>query len=225
MKALPEAGVQAVLFDLDGTLVDSAVDLYAALCIYCDQNGVGAPPYATVRAVASRGARAILRSAFGDDEENLSCRMPSYLDIYARLKSQHTRPFAGIESLLAKLENAAVIWGIVTNKPTFLARDVLKDMGWYQRSAALVCGDTLVQRKPHPAPVNLACEQIGVTPQQCLFVGDDRRDVEAGRAAGLYTVAAGWGYLGGENPAHWCADALCEHPYQLASMLGFEPVA
>ncbi|TAM29195.1 MAG: HAD family hydrolase [Rhodanobacter sp.] len=224
MKSLP-ADVQAVLFDLDGTLLDSAADLYAALQIYCDEVGAAAPPYDVVREVVSRGGRAILRCAFAEDDEALLVRMPRYLDIYAGIMAQHTRPFDGIEPLLAAIEARDLRWGIVTNKPGFLTEELIKRMDWDLRASAVVCGDTLPVKKPDPAPVLLACQRAGVEPARCLFVGDDRRDVQAGRDAGLYTVAVRWGYLDGGNPDEWGADAVFDHPRQLAELLGLEVMA
>lgn len=224
MKSLP-AGVQAVLFDLDGTLLDSAADLYAALQIYCGETGATVPPYGIVREVVSRGGRAILRCAFAEDDEALLARMPRYLDIYAGIMARHTRPFDGIEPLLAAIEARDLRWGIVTNKPGFLTEELIKRMDWDLRASAVVCGDTLPVKKPDPAPVLLACEHAGVEPACCLFVGDDRRDVQAGRAAGLYTVAVRWGYLDGGNPDEWGADVVLDHPRQLAELLGLEVTA
>jgi phosphoglycolate phosphatase len=211
--------VQAVLFDLDGTLLDSAVDLYAALQAYCAEVDAAMPPYAMVREVVSRGGRAILRCAFAEDDAALLLRMPRYLDIYADIMARHTRPFDGIEPLLAALESAGLSWGIVTNKPGFLTEELIKRIDWDLRASAVVCGDTLPVKKPDPAPVLLACEHAGVEPVRCVFVGDDARDVEAGRAAGLYTVAARWGYLDGGDPANWGADAVISHPRELAELL------
>jgi phosphoglycolate phosphatase len=224
MKPLP-GGIQAVLFDLDGTLLDSATDLYAALRIYCDEVGAAVPPYEVVREVVSRGGRAILRCAFAEDDEALLRRMPRYLAIYAEVMARHTRPFDGIEPLLAGLEAADLRWGIVTNKPAFLTEELIKRIDWDLRASAVVCGDTLPVKKPDPAPVLLACEHAGVEPARCLFVGDDARDVQAGHAAGLYTVAVRWGYLDGGDPDAWGADAVLDHPRQLAAMLGLAVAA
>jgi phosphoglycolate phosphatase len=224
MRPLP-GGVQAVLFDLDGTLLDSATDLHAALRIYCDEVGAAVPPYEVVREVVSRGSRAILRCAFAEDDDALTRRMPRYLAIYADIMAQHTRPFDGIEPLLAALEAADLRWGIVTNKPGFLTEELIKRMDWDLRASAVVCGDTLPVKKPDPAPVLLACEHAGVDPARCLFVGDDARDVQAGHAAGLYTLAVRWGYLDGGDPDAWGADAVLDHPRQLAAMLGLAVAA
>jgi len=219
MKPFPE-NIQGVLFDLDGTLLDSAPDLYAALKVQCEEMQVAAPPYAMVREVVSRGSRAILRCAFADlDDSALLALMPRYLELYQAMMAEHTRPFDGVDELLATLEAQGIQWGVVTNKPGFLTDDLLVRIGWMSRAAAVVSGDTLPVKKPDPAPVLLACERAGLDPSRCLFVGDDRRDVLAGGAAGLYTVAVSWGYLDGGDPSQWNADLVVDRPSDLTARL------
>jgi phosphoglycolate phosphatase len=138
---------------------------------------------------------------------------------------RHTRPFEGIDALLDALEANGLAWGIVTNKPGYLTDDLVRQIGWSSRVCAVVSGDTLPVRKPDPAPVLLACERGGLEPARCLFVGDDRRDVQAGNDAGLYSVAVHWGYLDGGDPHAWGADALVEHPRQLAELLRLKVLA
>ncbi len=215
MKPFPE-NIQGVLFDLDGTLLDSAPDLYAALKTQCEEMQVAVPPYAMVREVVSRGSRAILRCAFPDlDDDALMALVPRYLEIYHAVMAEHTRPFDGVDELLASLESQGIAWGVVTNKPGFLTDELLVRIGWAPRAAAVVSGDTLPVKKPDPAPVLLACECAGLDPSRCLFVGDDRRDVMAGAAAGMYTVAVRWGYLDGGDPLQWNADLVVDHPSDL----------
>ncbi|HEX7814372.1 phosphoglycolate phosphatase [Dyella sp.] len=217
MKSLPDS-IQGVLFDLDGTLLDSAPDLYAALARQCQEENQAAPPYEPVREVVSRGTRAILRQGFPQhDEADIQALVPRYLAIYEAMLAEHTRPFDGIDAMLATLERHGVAWGVVTNKPGFLTDLLLERIGWTPRACAVVAGDTLPVRKPDPAPVLLACARAGLDPACCLFVGDDRRDVMAGHAAGLYTVAVAWGYLDGGNPEQWDADALIDHPARIAA--------
>ncbi|MFC5526476.1 phosphoglycolate phosphatase [Rhodanobacter ginsengisoli] len=224
MNPLP-SDIQGVLFDLDGTLLDSAPDLYAALVIQCAEEGVPPPPYAPVRELVSRGARAVLRHAFaGRGEPALESLVPRYLELYQDVMAQQTTAFDGIDDLLARIEAAGLRWGIVTNKAGFLTDELLGRIGWADRASAVVCGDTLAVKKPDPAPVLLACERAGISPAHCLFVGDDRRDVEAGAAAGLYTVAVSWGYLDGGDPHAWGADAVLDHPAALAALLQLQPV-
>ncbi|AGG88348.1 phosphoglycolate phosphatase [Rhodanobacter denitrificans] len=225
MKPLP-GNIQGVLFDLDGTLLDSAPDLYAALQVQCAEEGVPPPPYAPVREVVSRGARAVLRCAFADrGEDGLVALVPRYLQLYQDVMVRQTRAFEGIDELLARIEAHGLRWGIVTNKAGFLADELVVRIGWAGRVDAVVCGDTLAVKKPDPAPVLLACERAGVAPAQSLFVGDDRRDVQAGAAAGLYTVAVSWGYLDGGDPHTWGADAVLDHPAELAELLKLQPVS
>lgn len=218
MNPLSES-TQGVLFDLDGTLLDSAPDLHAALAVYCGEVGAAVPSYAAVRTVVSRGSRAILRCAFDEADESLFERMPRYLELYHGMMSRHTRPFEGVEALLDALESNGIAWGIVTNKPGYLTDDLVEQIGWAERACAVVSGDTLPVRKPDPAPVLLACERAGLDPARCVFVGDDRRDVQAGHAAGLYTVAVQWGYLDGGDPHAWEADAVIAHPRELIELL------
>lgn len=219
MKPLPPT-LEGVLFDLDGTLLDSAPDLYAALKRQCEEEGAPVPAYAPVREVVSRGARAVLRCAFGQlGEPAVEARVDRYLELYEAEMGQATRPFEGIEPMLGQLEAAGVRWGIVTNKAGFLTDELLRRIGWAGRASAVVSGDTLPVKKPDPAPVRLACERAGIDPIRSLFVGDDRRDVMAGAAAGLYTVAVAWGYLDGGDPRQWNADAVLDTPDQFARWL------
>ncbi|RCS31047.1 phosphoglycolate phosphatase [Rhodanobacter denitrificans] len=225
MKPLPQ-NIQGVLFDLDGTLLDSAPDLYAALLAQCAEEDMPPPPYAPVREVVSRGARAVLRCAFAArGEPALETLVPRYLQLYQDVMAQQTRAFDGIDELLARIEAHGLRWGIVTNKAGFLTDELVARIGWAGRAGAVVCGDTLAVKKPDPAPVLLACERAGVAPEHSLFVGDDRRDVQAGAAAGLYTVAVSWGYLDGGDPHGWGADKVLDHPAELAELLQLQPVA
>jgi phosphoglycolate phosphatase len=219
MKTLPQ-NIQGVLFDLDGTLLDSAVDLYGALKLQCMEMGVAVPPFEPVRAVVSRGSRAILRCAFPDIEESqLLTLVPRYLELYEAVMAEHTRPFDGVDELLATMEAQGIVWGIVTNKPAFLTDELVQRIGWSHRAMAVVSGDTLPVKKPDPAPVLLACERAGLDPTRCLFVGDDQRDILAGGAAGMYTIAVQWGYLDGGDPHQWNADLVLDQPSDLTALL------
>lgn len=200
---------QAVLFDLDGTLADSAPDLVAALAALCDEIGHAAPDPQVVSRVVSAGGRAILRSGLpGFDEPRIEELLPRYLDLYAQRGNAATALYAGIEPVLAGLEARGIAWGVVTNKVGWLAAPLLDHLGLATRCAALVAGDTLARRKPDPDPVLHACALLKVDPARTLFVGDDLRDIEAGRAAGTATVAAAWGYLNGGDPHAWGADQV-----------------
>lgn len=225
MKTFP-THLQGLLFDLDGTLLDSAPDLYGALVRQCAEEGIESPGYATVREVVSRGSRAILRCAFAARGEPAIERLvPRYLALYEQVMAESTRPFDGVDALLGRIEALGLRWGVVTNKPGFLTDALLARIGWASRAAAIVSGDTLPVKKPDPAPVLLACDRAGVDPSRCVFVGDDRRDVQAGRAAGMHTVAVRWGYLDGGDPDAWGADTVIDHPDQLTALLAPPPVA
>ncbi len=225
MKSIPE-NLQGVLFDLDGTLLDSAPDLYTALVAQCAEEVVPPPAYARVREVVSRGSRAILRCAFAARGDAAIERLvPRYLELYQRGMAQQTTAFDGVDDLLARIEAQGLRWGIVTNKPGFLTDELIVRIGWSGRAGAVVSGDTLPVKKPDPAPVLLACERAGIVPGRGVFVGDDRRDVQAGAAAGMYTVAVSWGYLDGGDPHTWGADVVIDHPAGLAELLQLQPAA
>jgi len=212
---------RAVLFDLDGTLIDSAPDLVAAVAALCAELGAPPPDRAQVRRVVSAGGRAMLRAGLpGADDAMIDQWLPRFLDLYSVRMTEHTRLYDGMTALLARLESSGIAWGIVTNKPGWLAQPLLATMDFHRACATLVAGDTLPVRKPDPAPVLLACAQIGVAPEDAVMIGDDERDVRAGRAAGTCTVVAGWGYLDGGDPRAWGADCVVGAPSELAGVLG-----
>ncbi|UXI70036.1 phosphoglycolate phosphatase [Tahibacter amnicola] len=212
--------LDAVLFDLDGTLVDSAPDLIHAiqrLCVALEQPAADAE---AVRAVVSKGGRAMLQKGLPHyDPDQREALLERFLAMYAENIAEHSRPYAGVESLLRAIEQRGARWGIVTNKPGWLARPLVQQLGWSARAASLVSGDCLPVKKPDPAPVLHACELAGVRPERCAYVGDDLRDIEAGRSAGMLTVAAAWGYLNGEDPATWAADLVSRSADELTRAL------
>jgi phosphoglycolate phosphatase len=217
--------LDGVFFDLDGTLLDSGLDLYGALLDLCAEQGVAPPPYEVVRPVVSRGSRAIITAGFpGIDAEQLLALVPRYLDIYEANMARHTVPFDGVEAMLAGLDAAGVRWGIVTNKPGFLTDGLLPQAVPHWKPAAVVSGDTLPVKKPDPAPVLHACALAGSDPARSVFVGDDRRDIQAGNAAGLFTVAVRWGYLDGGDPDTWNADVVLDDVDALATLLGVREI-
>lgn len=212
--------LQAVLFDLDGTLADSAPDLVAALAVLCAEIGVPAPDAIAVSQVVSAGGKAILRRGIPSiDEARIDELLPRYLDLYASRGNHLTALYPGVDDMLRELESRDVPWGIVTNKAGWLAAPVVEQLGLAERCKVLVAGDTLPQRKPDPAPVLYACAQMGVDPTRMIFVGDDLRDVEAGRSAGARTIAAGWGYLNGGDPNQWGADHVIDSVAALTPLL------
>ncbi|HMM65806.1 MAG TPA: HAD-IA family hydrolase [Dokdonella sp.] len=216
-------GLRAVLFDLDGTLADSAPDLVAALATLCAEIGEREPDPVAVSRVVSAGGRAILRCGLpGADEARIEALLPRYLDLYAQRGNASTRLYPGIDAILLDLESRGIAWGVVTNKVGWLAAPVVEKLGLGARCAALVAGDTLARRKPDPDPVLHACSLLGVEPQATIFVGDDLRDIEAGRAAGTRTIAAAWGYLNGGDPHDWRADRIAESVADLTACLGLD---
>lgn len=207
----------AVLFDLDGTLLDSAPDFVATIALMAAQRDWPAAGIAVLRPVVSKGSRAMLAAAFPQlPPAELEALVPEFLATYQGLIGRHALLFDGVAAMLDALEAAGTLWGIVTNKPEYLARDILPQHGWQQRCAVLVGGDSLAQKKPHPLPLLHAAGQIGMTPGQCVYVGDDERDILAARAAGMPSVAALWGYrLDADDPLAWGADRLCAHAAEL----------
>jgi len=213
--------LRAVLFDLDGTLVDSAPDLIAAVQALCNELGAPAPDADAVRRVVSAGGRAMLREGLpGADDVMIDQWLPRFLDLYSVNMAEHTRLYDGMDAVLRGFEASGIAWGIVTNKPGWLARPLLDLLHLDQRCAALVTGDCLNVRKPDPAPVLYACELAHVDAAATAFVGDDLRDVQAGRAAGTLTIAAAWGYLNGGDPGAWGADRVVDLPSGLPRALG-----
>jgi phosphoglycolate phosphatase len=208
---------KAVLFDLDGTLLDSAPDMVAA--IDAMRTARGQPPMSleALRPHVSKGARAMVKAAFPDVfEEERERWIPEFLDCYQRALGRHGALFDGVDAMLVALENAGCVWGIVTNKPEYLARQLMPVLGWEQRCAVLIGGDTLSARKPDPLPLIVAAERIGVAPEACVYVGDDERDIIAARAAGMPSVVALWGYrLDEDNPVAWQGDVMIDVPSQL----------
>ena len=215
------AKISGVFFDLDGTLVDSAPDLIAAMRRLRVELGEPAADDAAVGAVVSKGGRAMLRRGFPDAaDERIEMLLPRFLEIYSQSIATHTRTYAGIDDVLGALEARSLPWGVVTNKPGWLARALLAELTLSHRCAALVSGDCLPQKKPDPAPLLHACVLAGVYAADAVYVGDDARDIEAGRRAGMRTIAASWGYLNAEDPRDWQADCVLQRPSDLLTALG-----
>jgi phosphoglycolate phosphatase len=223
MKPFPSSPLfKGVFFDLDGTLADTAPDLVAAANLMRSTRGLPELPFAELRPRASAGARGLIQGAFGYSPEHpdFETLRDEFLNNYAQNICVHSQLFEGMDELLTQLEHQQVAWGIVTNKVGRLTTPLLKLMGLDQRSQANISGDTTPFAKPHPAPVLRAAELCGLDPKQCLYVGDDLRDVEAGRAAGMKTVAAAYGYCGcDEHFSDWGADFIIHHPSELHAIL------
>lgn len=214
--------LRAVLFDMDGTLLDSAPDFIAICQAMRAERQL--PPIAEkrVRDQVSGGARAMVATTFemNPEDEGFEALRQEFLDRYQEHCATLTRPFDGIEQLLADIEHAKLRWGVATNKPVRYAEPIMQHLGLAQRSAVLVCPDHVSNSKPDPEMLLLACEQLGLPPGETLFIGDDARDIEAGRAAGCRTAAVTYGYIHpDDNPRHWGADVVVDHPNELRAVL------
>jgi 2-phosphoglycolate phosphatase len=205
------SNIRTVLFDLDGTLADTAPDLAFALNEVRREQDCEPLPFERIRPVVSHGGIALIKLGFDIDEtapqfDSLRQRL---LAIYREHIVRETTLFEGMEKVLEEIEGRGLNWGVVTNKPGWLTEPLLEGLALKERAAAIVSGDTLDERKPHPAPMLLACEQAGSSAAQCLYVGDAERDIEAGRNAGMRTLVALFGYIGeGDSPEQWQADGM-----------------
>jgi len=214
--------VRAVLFDLDGTLIDSAPDLAGAGNDMRAARGLPLLPLAHFRPMVGAGARGMVGRALQakPGDAGFEALRDEFLQRYEARMTRETHVFETMQPVLTALQRHAMPWGIVTNKITRYSEPLVRALGLAETSAALVCGDTTPYAKPHPAPLLEAAKRLGVAPADCVYVGDDLRDVQAGRAAGMATVAAAWGYLGeGEAIEAWGADHVIESPTQLLQLL------
>ncbi|MCP1642730.1 phosphoglycolate phosphatase [Pseudomonas citronellolis] len=214
--------LRAVLFDMDGTLLDTAPDFIAVCQAMLAAHG--RPPIDAQRIadVVSGGARAMVTATFDMDPEadGFETLRQEFLDRYQDHCAVYSRLYDGMPELLESIERANLIWGVVTNKPVRFAEPIMQQLGLAERSAVLVCPDHVTNSKPDPEPLLLACSQLGIDPAQVLFIGDDLRDIESGRAAGTKTAAVRYGYIHPEdNPAHWGADVIVDHPRDLLAVL------
>jgi N-acetyl-D-muramate 6-phosphate phosphatase len=221
MPTLPSP--HAVFFDLDGTLIDSAPDLAAAADKLRTDRGLPSIAYERYRPMAGAGARGMLRIAFDMSPEHTdyeAYREEFYVN-YERSLTARTFAFDGVSELLASIKAKRLAWGIVTNKSMRFTNPLVAQMPLLYGAAAVISGDSTPHTKPHPEPVLAAARIAGVDPTKCWYVGDDKRDIESGRAAGMLTVAACWGYMGEHAVQSWGADAVLDHPAQLLEMLGW----
>jgi phosphoglycolate phosphatase len=212
----------AVLFDLDGTLADTAPDLAAALNQMLQEDGRTPLPFAQLRPWVSWGAMRMIRVGYGEalGPDELQVLRVRFLSCYEAGLCRESRLFPGVPELLTAIEAAGVPWGIVTNKPGWLTEPLLGALGLGGRAGTVISGDTLPHAKPHPMPLLHAARELEVEPRGCTYVGDNIRDIEAGRAAGMRTVAATWGYIpDDDDPVAWQADALLEDAWALARWL------
>lgn len=214
--------LRAVLFDMDGTLLDTAPDFIAVCQAMLAAHGRPAIDDQRIADVVSGGARAMVAATFDMDPEapGFETLRQEFLDRYQDHCAVYSRLYDGMPELLESIERANLIWGVVTNKPVRFAEPIMQQLGLAERSAVLVCPDHVSNSKPDPEPLLLACSQLGIDPAQVLFIGDDLRDIESGRAAGTKTAAVRYGYIHPEdNPAHWGADVIVDHPRDLLAVL------
>lgn len=211
----------AVLFDLDGTFADTAPDLGNAVNAMRAARGLEPVPLAETRRVTSLGARGLLGVGFGIAPEHADypAMREEFLRLYEDKLCCDTVLFPGMAELVDRLEQRRILWGIVTNKAERFAKPLLQQLGYATRAACIIGGDTTAHMKPHPAPLLAAAETMRVAPQSCIYIGDDERDIRAGRAAGMRTVAVRFGYLNGSNPEEWQADWLVSAPLEIEKLV------
>ena len=213
----------AILFDLDGTLADTAPDLSFTLNEMLKARGLSPVPPESVRAVASSGAGGLISKGFGIERnlEGFDDLRQEFLGIYQENLTRSSKLFSGIDKLLGRIEENNIPWGVVTNKAHRFTVPVLKGLEIFNRAACIVSGDSTPYPKPHPAPLLQASKTIGVLPENCIYVGDDERDIKAAKAANMDSIVALYGYLGINNPPQsWGATTLIDKPNDLIKILG-----
>lgn len=217
---IPLPAPQAILFDLDGTLADTAPDLALAINLLRASAGMAPTPYELLRPVASAGARGMLKVAFdlAPEDHDYEAKRIAFLDNYAANLTVHSSLFPGVPAMLDGLTELGLGWGIVTNKAARFTTPLVEQIG-LQGAGCVVSGDTMAHAKPHPAPLLEAARRLGLAPQQCWYVGDDLRDIEAGHAAGMITIACAWGYCGALAPQSWNAHYLLDSPQALLEVV------
>lgn len=219
---MPDTETRTILFDLDGTLLDTAPDLADALNTVLVENQRSPLPLDDIRPVVSHGGVALVRLGFNMERSNPAFEdlRERLLEVYRENISRRTQPFPGISELLDSIEQRGLNWGIVTNKPGWLTEPLLQDLDLFNRAACVVSGDTLDERKPHPAPMLHASRLANSRPEQCVYIGDARRDIEAGNNAGMQTLVALFGYLQEEDDPHtWNANSMIDQPQDLLAWM------
>lgn len=221
------AAVNNILFDLDGTLADTAPDLAHALNQLLLEQGRSTLAYELIRPTVSNGGNVMVCNAFGITEQHgeFPALRERFLELYYKHLSDRTTLFPGIPEVLEYLEAAAIPWGIVTNKLTWLTEPLIEALDLQQRTSCIVCGDTIKYKKPHPAPMLHACMLADRKPHQTIYIGDARRDIEAGHNAGMLTLIALYGYLDeNDPPADWGADGMISSPLEILGWLNREHI-
>ena len=223
---MSRADIRTVLFDLDGTLLDTAPDLAAALNTVLEENQCPPLPLESIRPAVSHGGMALIKLGFKlqHNDPRFDALRQRLLTVYRENISSRTTLFPGMDATLQTIEQRGLNWGVVTNKPGWLTDPLMKDLRLYDRAVCIISGDTLQHSKPHPAPLLHACQLANSLPDQCLYVGDALRDIEAGRNAGMYTMVALFGYFTDHDQPHsWGATHLINEPRELLAWLDNHP--
>lgn len=214
--------IKGVLFDLDGTLIDTAPDLVQVLNRLLKAYNLPPYPYAIARNEVSNGALGLIRLGFQNQtsETETEKLRQEFLKMYIENPCEKSKLFNGLDEVLTNLNEQGLTWGIVTNKPHAMTIPLLKRLGLLSRAGCVVSGDRIPERKPHPAPILLGAKELGIPSMQCVYVGDAPRDIEAGRAAGMPTIATSYGYIRGyDNPETWGASIVIKRPTDLSNAL------
>jgi phosphoglycolate phosphatase len=214
--------IKTVLFDLDGTLIDTAPDMAATLDKLCREEDQMLLPFDKVRPIVSNGSVALIKLAFGDEleDERLQHLKTRYLELYEQNIAVHSQLFDEIDDLLDQFDQRGINWGVVTNKPGWLTQPLMAALQLDHRAACIVSGDSTENRKPHPEPMHHACDLAGSQAEECMYVGDARRDIEAGNSAGMRTLVAMYGYIEEhEDTKSWGADDLINKPSEILNHL------
>ncbi|MBT4518755.1 MAG: HAD-IA family hydrolase [Halieaceae bacterium] len=221
MSDLPNQ-LKAVIFDLDGTLIDTAEEFVVVVQALRAEHGRGPLDEAIIRASVSNGARALVTLALdiAESAAEFDSKRRRLLDLYSEVLGTASAPYPGIEALIAALSAQGIAWGIATNKPRAYAAPLLEKLDLSPPMSSLVCSDDVRDRKPHPESLYLSCRHLGCSPHEAIYVGDHLRDIEAGRGAGMYTIAAAYGYIEShDDPSRWGANALASHSTALHSLI------
>ena len=221
MSGIPSA-LKAVVFDLDGTLVDTAQEFILVVQALRAEHGLDAMNEQRIRSTVSSGARALVRLGLNlqESEPEFESKRLRLLELYSGVLGSVAKPYPGIEALISSLQERGIAWGISTNKPRAYTDPLMAKLNFNPAPSCVVCPDDVSETKPHPEPLYLSCKQIGCAPHQAIYVGDHRRDIEAGRRAGMYTIAAAYGYIeAGDKPSDWGANAQVACSTELSRMI------
>lgn len=214
--------IRVILFDLDGTLIDTAPDFAHVIDMMRNSRQLAAIPYANIRETVSEGARGLVQMAFDLTEHDAEFEplRQELLSLYRQHLADRSCLFDGMEDVLSFIETQGLRWGVVTNKPSAYAEPLMQALALQQRSGALICPDHVTHRKPHPEAIELACRQLGCTTSEAIYIGDHRRDIEAGKNAGMPTVACAYGYVHASDPCtNWGADFIVDAVPDLLPLL------